>query len=554
MNNRVINILAIEDNPEDAFLYRRLLGKTKTVEYRLFETETAAEGLQLLRNREIDCILLDYNLPDMDGLELLEKITGDDSTADVPTIVLTGQGNEMIAVQAMKKGATDYLVKGALNHDLLIRTIRHAMEKKQTEQELRQTNAKLKTNLFELEKANQRIIEQQKALLEEERLKVLLQMAGATAHELNQPLMALLGNVQLLELHRQNTEKSSSYIAKIQQAADRIAAIVQKIQNIRQHEVRPYVGRTSILEINQAVNLLVVENNEEDFHRLQKLLKDNRDICIRRAMDHAEALQIAESGGIHLIFLADAPPAGLDVDFLLELDRRGQDIPVVILAARWDEIAAARMIQAGACDYLPKSRISRKALSRIIRNSLEKTHLKQQTKEALKQAAELASRDELTGLYNRKHFREILNRKIGEPETDDPPLAFCILHLDGVKNINAAYGHDAGDNIIKAIARLLISGLRQTDIPCRYGGVELAALFPGTTRDNAISICDTILRQLAALPVAYKGAAIQATASIGIAVCRNISTASPDNLFKLAESAMLAAKKQGSNRVVALEI
>ncbi len=551
MNRETVNLLTIEDSPEDAVVYRRLLGKDAATDYRLFEVSTAADGLQFLRSRKIDCILLDYNLPDMDGLEFLTEIAADERIADIPTIVLTGQGNEMIAVQAMKSGATDYLVKGALNKELLVRTIRHAIEKKQTERELQQTTEKLKSNLRELEKANQRIIEQQKSLIEEERLKVLLQMAGATAHELNQPLMVLLGNIQLLEMDRQNPEKITQYISKIQQAGDRIADIINKIKTIRQHEVKPYAGESSILEIDQTLNILSVEDEEEDFHRLRELLKDDPNIHLLRAMDHGDAFQVIESDNIHLIFLDYVLPSGIGIDFLMELDHRGKDIPVVVITGRGDEVLAARTIQAGAYDYLPKSKLSKKSLSRIIQNVLEKYRLKSEVKEAMKKVTELESRDELTGLYNRKRFMEIIEEETAEPEKGEKPIALCLIDLDHFKSINEIYGHQAGDAVLKAVAQALKSGLQPPAVACRYSGEELAVLFPDTTRSDAISTCDAIRQRLEVLPVEHKGKSIHIKASIGVVTFEDTSAAAPEAIVELAGSALLTAKKQGGNRTVA---
>lgn len=109
-------------------------------------------------------------------------------------------------------------------------------QRKQTEEELRA--------------ANQKILKQQKKIIEEERLKVLLQMAGATAHQLNQPLMVLLGNVDLLKMYRDDPKKLAKSVADIEDAAKRIADIVRKIQAIRQDETRHNLGESSIINID----------------------------------------------------------------------------------------------------------------------------------------------------------------------------------------------------------------------------------------------------------------------------------------------------------------
>lgn len=150
----------------------------------------------------------------------------------------------------------------------------------------------LKKHVNELEKANQKIIEQQKAVIEEERLKVLLQMAGATAHELNQPLMTLLGNIELMALSRHDPQQVDERMTLIEESGQRIAHIVKKIQNIRQDQTVPYPGDTSIVKIDQALDVLLVEDNDKDFQSLSKMLKACGNVSIQRAKDLEEGFSI----------------------------------------------------------------------------------------------------------------------------------------------------------------------------------------------------------------------------------------------------------------------
>jgi len=103
MLDRQTTILVIEDNPEDVETYKRLLEKSPEESFLFLSADSGKAGLDLYNNNVVDCILLDYYLPAADGLELLEKLT----TKNIPVILLTGQGSEYIAVQALKKGAAD---------------------------------------------------------------------------------------------------------------------------------------------------------------------------------------------------------------------------------------------------------------------------------------------------------------------------------------------------------------------------------------------------------------------------------------------------------------
>ncbi len=115
---------------------------------------------------------------------------------------------------------------------------------------------------IKLREANERIIKQQEILIEEERLKVLLQMAGATAHELNQPLMILLGRIQLLEMDREKPDLVLKHVKKIEDIGNRISDIVKKIQNIKHVTRKPYANNEEIIDIHQKEKILPVDSDD----------------------------------------------------------------------------------------------------------------------------------------------------------------------------------------------------------------------------------------------------------------------------------------------------
>ncbi|MBF0211245.1 MAG: hypothetical protein HQK68_10200 [Desulfamplus sp.] len=102
----------------------------------------------------------------------------------------------------------------------------------------------------ELRRYNKVLVENQEIKMSQERLKVLLEMSGATAHELNQPLMTLLGTIELMNMTQKIPEETLKYISNIEQSAKRIADIVSKIQQIRQYQTRKYLNNISIIDFN----------------------------------------------------------------------------------------------------------------------------------------------------------------------------------------------------------------------------------------------------------------------------------------------------------------
>ena len=105
MCDQALKILIVDDSPEDRELYRRVLAQDAEREYVFLEAVTGGEGIDRCRSEKPDCVLLDFNLPDMDGLEFLSAVAAESAEDRVAVVMLTGQGTETVAVEAMKGGA-----------------------------------------------------------------------------------------------------------------------------------------------------------------------------------------------------------------------------------------------------------------------------------------------------------------------------------------------------------------------------------------------------------------------------------------------------------------
>lgn len=121
-------VLVVDDSPEDREMYRRYLLRGSETAYTLLEASLGHQGLTLWQQHQPDVVLLDYRLPDLDGLEFLTQLTALADGAPLPVIVVTGQGSEAIAVKAMKAGAQDYLIKGRITPETLKWAVDHAIE------------------------------------------------------------------------------------------------------------------------------------------------------------------------------------------------------------------------------------------------------------------------------------------------------------------------------------------------------------------------------------------------------------------------------------------
>jgi diguanylate cyclase (GGDEF)-like protein len=137
----VLTLLVIDDDEVDRKTVSRAL-KTLGTSYELLEARDGRHGLELARSRRIDCILVDYNLPDMNGLEVLAELR-DHLGVTAPVVMLTGSGNESIAVEAMKGGAHDYVSKAKIGPEALSRAVVNAIEKNALQRKFAEAQHKL---------------------------------------------------------------------------------------------------------------------------------------------------------------------------------------------------------------------------------------------------------------------------------------------------------------------------------------------------------------------------------------------------------------------------
>ena len=543
-----IKILVVDDRPENLLAIEGVLERPNLT---IISATSGNEALGLVLEHHFALILLDVQMPGMDGFEVAELMRGSEKTRHIPIIFVTAINKEDRHVfTGYEKGAVDYLFK-PLDPVILRSKVNIFVELFQQRKKLQENNEKLNETVAELERVNEQIREQQKSIIEEERLKVLLQMAGATAHELNQPLMVLMGNMQLMEMDGNIPSHLTERINRINQAANRIADIVKKIQTLRHDEPKNYAGGKTILNLDQPVSILSIDDRDNDFAILQEALSDQPELKLSQVKRIDEALDNLEKGRFDLIFLEYILPDGNGMEFLEAINSKGINTPVVVITSQGDELIASRMIQAGASDYLPKAKLSNKALLRIISNALEKASLRREMRIAQEKLTEMSIRDELTGMFNRRYFQDALEREISGAQRYNHSLALCIIDLDHFKLVNDSYGHLCGDEVLQAFGRILSDSIRKYDVACRYGGEEFAVLLPDTSLEEAAALCDRFRERISKHVFTFNEITIQITASVGVAACSANNETTGQQLVNLADKALYQAKNQGRNNVVA---
>lgn len=169
---------------------------------------------------------------------------------------------------------------------------------------------------------------------------------------------------------------------------------------------------------------------------------------------------------------------------------------------------------------------------------------------------EVARRDELTGVFNRRHFNAVLADEFDQARAHEWPLSLAYLDLDHFKSVNDRHGHHVGDKILMTMASHIQSQLRRDDLLARYGGEEFVLLMPGIDHTAAVTVVERI--RAAAEAFAHEldnGQTLQVTLSAGVASYTGGQNAmqKPADLLRAADDALYSAKRQGRNRILVAE-
>lgn len=157
--------------------------------------------------------------------------------------------------------------------------------------------------------------------------------------------------------------------------------------------------------------------------------------------------------------------------------------------------------------------------------------------------------DGLTGMQNRRYFDDALKEYLHEFRRIDRPVGLMILDLDHFKQVNDTYGHDAGDEVLRSVAKCLKSMTRYHDVVARLGGEEFAIVAPNMDIELLQRVADRMRKAIAALSIETAGSQLNITSSVGLALWDKQETA--EEFYRRADKQLYEAKRQGRNRVCA---
>jgi diguanylate cyclase (GGDEF)-like protein len=291
---------------------------------------------------------------------------------------------------------------------------------------------------------------------------------------------------------------------------------------------------------NRNTRNLVVDDTRTTRKVLARMLSIQQ-YAVVEAGSGQEALAMLESNPDIQLVVSDYYLPDMDgFELARRIRRRHPNVRVLGISSSTDRQTSAGFLKAGAHDFVSRPFVLEELQCRIASNV--------EVLDQLRQLQDLAARDFLTGLFNRRHFFARGRQLVGEARDMDLPVSIAILDIDHFKRLNDRYGHDGGDQALTAVARTLsIMAERGFNLLARIGGEEFAIIFPGADLAEAERLCEGIRTALAGAPLTIEGEILPLTVSIGVA-----SIGPGDALeaaLGLADQALYTAKQDGRDKV-----
>ncbi len=539
-----IKVLLIEDNPGDARLVKEMLIDAGANQFNLTHVGLISTGLSvLLGDQDFHLVLLDLSLPDGGGLDAIKQVYG--VAPHLPIVILTGLDDETIAIRAVQEGAEDYLVKGQMDSNLLVRAIRYAIERKRAQEKVRESEEKYRTILENIEDGYYEV-----------------DLAGnftffndSMCRVLGYPKEELMGMNDRQYADQENAKKLFQAFNSVYRTGEPRKECDWKV--IRKDGTQRYLEASASLikdASGKPIGFRGIVRDITERKRADEALRESEERFRQLAENIREVFYIHEEGAPRYVSPAYAEIWGRSPQALCEnpdsfwetihpedrdhikglIEKKTQEeYEVVYRIVRPDQ--SIRWIR--DCSF-PVGEDSGRT-PRAVGIATDITDLKV-GEEKLKY---LSLHDPLTGLYNRIYFEEEISRI---EKTRYGTVGILSCDVDGLKLVNDTLGHDQGDRLLAAAAQVIRGSFREGDLAARIGGDEFAVILPNTTESAVENACQRIQEAVEShntltpeLPLSI---------SVGFAI-RNGSHKNLKDVFKEADNHMYRKKLYRSQSI-----
>jgi two-component system, sensor histidine kinase and response regulator len=577
-------VLLVEDNEINQDLATELM---QDLGVEVAVAANGREGVDRVFAQSFDLVLMDIQMPVMDGLAATRMIRANGRFQSLPIIAMTAHAMRGDRERSLFAGMNDHLTK-PINPEQLRRTLARWLPPRAPAPEPAAPRNGLPERLppFNLQAALAR------ANGKETLLRTMIGRFHTSYAEAGAALRSQIGAKKIEDAHRfAHSLKGVAATLEAGELSAAAAALEQALAG-QQQDGQP-LGRPQMEAVDALIDrlevalkpalaaaaslngtdsppanngaspasngalsseqstrpsLLFVDDEPSSIDILADTFADEYDLL--SASDGVTALRIAASRRPDLILLDVLMPGidGYEVCRRLKREERTSNIGVIFITSRDSVIDETKGLELGAVDYVSKP-INTVAVKARVGNQIK-------LKRAQDALSLLAATDALTGLANRRRFDEMLAYEYARHTRSGTDLSLILMDIDYFKNFNDHYGHVAGDECLRQVARV-VGGVmaRATDLVARFGGEEFVFLLPETDLNGAVIFAERIRRSVAdlALPHAYSKIADHLTVSLGALSVRQLPHRSLSSLVAQADAQLYAAKAGGRNRVCAAE-
>lgn len=491
------NILIVDDAPAHLRLLTNMLTSQGYQVRQAINGKLALQGTQIFKP---DLILLDINMPDMNGYEVCQELKSLEITREIPVIFLSAYSETIDKVKAFEVGAVDYITKPFQIEEVLARVENqltlHHMQKQLCEQNTR----------LQLE-----IIERQRA---EEEVRFLL----TTTKLINESL----DFHDALEITLRQVGQTIGWDLGEAWIPNNESAMLEYSRGwyVSEQKFEKFVEKSKDLMLAPGIGIA-------------------GQVWLSKQLEWVEDLSLTQEGCFirHEI----AKEVGL---------KTALSIPIIV-----NEQVLAIVVFFKKTQSQPESRIIEllKAVATQLGSFLHRKKIEAALVKANQELERIATLDGLTGIANRRRFDEYLYFEWLRLFREKLPMSLILCDVDFFKLYNDTYGHLAGDFCLQHVAATIRQSVkRHSDLVARYGGEEFAAILPNTTAKGAFYVAETIRKQVQKLKLVHAKSQVSKYVSLSLGVASIIPNGEncPDTLINIADKALYAAKNQGRNCVV----
>lgn len=339
-------------------------------------------------------------------------------------------------------------------------------------------------------------------------------------------------------------------IARVRSLA-RLKVVIDELRSRAASSARlgrsdPFVAASSADGLNGRV--LLVDDRASSSERIVKALAKKQTIDVETNPQEALFRAAETPYDLAVVSLGLTNYDGLRLCSQLRSLERTRGLPLLLIADLDDRPKVLRGLDLGVNDYLMRPIESNELVARV-GTQIRRKRYADRLRDNVEHAIEMAVIDGLTGLNNRLYFDSNLPTLLDQSAQAGRPLSLLVLDIDHFKLVNDTYGHDSGDEVLRALAARVRRAVRGIDLVCRLGGEEFVIVMPETPIHVAARVAERVRRAVEAEPFQVRDGTVAIPVTVSAGIAERGEEANPELLYKCADQALYESKSAGRNRI-----